>query len=109
MNVETTGGAATGANVRGVNVGGGTTGGGMTSGVGGVASMAGGAADALDKTLFAGQRAKNSDLTNTLNDTFDVASSAIMTMGPYGAIIGGAMKVGGLISDGLSAAGVGTD
>jgi len=38
-----------------------------------------------------------------------MASSAIMTMGPYGAIIGGAMKVGGLLSDGLTAMGVGTD
>jgi len=32
-----------------------------------------------------------------------------MTMGPYGAMIGGAMKVGGLLSDGLTALGVGTD
>jgi len=38
-----------------------------------------------------------------------MASSAIMTMGPYGAIIGGAMKIGGLLSDGLTALGVGTD
>jgi hypothetical protein len=30
-------------------------------------------------------------------------------MGPYGAMIGGAMKIGGLLSDGLTALGVGTD
>lgn len=75
----------------------------------GVSNVAGGVADITDKTLFGNQIAKNSDLTNTLNTGYDVASSAIMTMGPYGAIIGGAMKVGGLLSDGLTALGVGTD
>jgi len=44
-----------------------------------------------------------------MNSAYDMASSAIMTMGPYGALIGGAMKVGGLLSDGLTALGVGTD
>ena len=75
----------------------------------GVSNVASGVADITDKTLFGNQIAKNSDLTNTLNTGYDVASSAIMTMGPYGAIIGGAMKVGGLLSDGLTAIGVGTD
>lgn len=75
----------------------------------GVSNVAGGVADITDKTLFGNQIAKNSDLTNTLNTGYDTASSAIMTMGPYGAIIGGAMKVGGLLSDGLTALGVGTD
>lgn len=75
----------------------------------GVSNIAGGVADITDKTLFGNQIAKNSDLTNTLNTGYDAASSAIMTMGPYGAIIGGAMKVGGLLSDGLTALGVGTD
>ena len=82
---------------------------GATQMAAGIGSIAGGAADALDKTFFAGQRAKNSSLTNTLDDTYDSASSAVMSMGPYGAIIGGAMKAGGLVSDGLSALGVGTD
>jgi len=59
--------------------------------------------------LFGDQVAKNSSLTNGLNSGYDMASSAIMTMGPYGAIIGGAMKLGGLLSDGLTALGVGTD
>lgn len=75
----------------------------------GIAGIAGGAADTLDQTFFGNQRATNSDLTNGMNDAYDMASSAIMTMGPYGAIIGGAMKVGGLLSDGLTAMGVGTD
>jgi hypothetical protein len=59
--------------------------------------------------FFGDQVAKNSTLTNGINSAYDAASSAIMTMGPYGAIIGGAMKVGGLLSDGLTALGVGTD
>ena len=75
----------------------------------GVAGISGGAADTLDNVFFGDQRANNSNLTNGLNDAYDMASSAIMTMGPYGAIIGGAMKVGGLLSDGLTAMGVGTD
>ena len=74
-----------------------------------VAGIAGGWSDTADQVLFGSQAAKNSSLTNSLNTGYDVASSAIMTMGPTGALIGGAMKVGGLLSDGLSALGVGTD
>jgi hypothetical protein len=48
-------------------------------------------------------------LTNTLNNTYDFASSALMTMGGPAAIVGGAMKVGSLVSSGLTALGVGTD
>ena len=77
--------------------------------VAGISGIAGGWSDVADQVLFGNQAAKNSDLTNNLNTGYDVASSAIMTMGPTGAIIGGAMKVGGLLSDGLSALGVGTD
>ena len=75
----------------------------------GITGIAGGAADTLDNIFFGDQAAKNSSLTNSLNTGYDMASSAIMTMGPYGAMIGGAMKVGGLLSDGLTALGVGTD
>lgn len=77
--------------------------------VAGISGIAGGWADTADQVLFGSQAAKNSSLTNSLNTGYDVASSAIMTMGPYGAIIGGAMKAGGLLSDGLSALGVKTD
>ena len=75
----------------------------------GVSGAVGGLADTADQMFFGDQAAKNSDLTNTINSGYDMASSAIMTMGPYGAIIGGAMKLGGLLSDGLTALGVGTD
>ena len=75
----------------------------------GVTGAVGGLADTADQMLFGDQVAKNSALTNGLNTGYDAVSSAIMTMGPYGAIIGGAMKIGGLLSDGLTAMGVGTD
>ena len=75
----------------------------------GIAGAAGGMADTVDQMFFGDQAAKNSSLTNGLNAGYDMASSAIMSMGPYGAMIGGAMKVGGLLSDGLTALGIGTD
>lgn len=75
----------------------------------GITNAAGGLADIASQTLFGNQAAKNSTLTNGLNTGYDAVSSAVMSLGPYGAIIGGAMKVGGLLSDGLSAMGVGTD
>lgn len=80
-----------------------------TDKVAGISGIAGGLADTADQILFGNQTAKNSDLTNTLNSGTDLASSIISTMGPYGAIIGGGMKIGGLLSDGLTALGVGTD
>ena len=75
----------------------------------GISGIAGGVVDSMDQVLFGNQWAKNSDITNNMNSVYDMTSSAIMGMGPYGAMIGGAMKVGGLLSDGLSAMGVGTD
>ena len=75
----------------------------------GITGAVGGLADIASQTLFSNQTAKNSTLTNGLNTGYDAVSSAVMSLGPYGAMIGGAMKVGGLLSDGLSAMGVGTD
>ena len=75
----------------------------------GIAGIAGGAADSVKGLLFGNQAANNSQLTNTLNNTYDFASSALMTMGGPAAIVGGAMKVGSLVSSGLTALGVGTD
>lgn len=77
--------------------------------VAGISGIAGGWSDVADQVLFGNQAAKNSDLTNTLNTGYDVASSVISSLGPTGAMIGGVMKVRGLLSDGLTALGVGTD
>lgn len=75
----------------------------------GISGVAGGVADSMDRILFGDQQAKNSNLTNGMNSVYDMTSSAIMGMGKTGLLVGGAMKVGGLLSDGLSAMGVGTD
>ena len=75
----------------------------------GIAGIAGGAADTLDNMFFGNQRANNSALTNGMNDAYDFASSAMASLGPTGKIISGGMKVGGLVSDALTALGVGTD
>ena len=80
-----------------------------TDKVAGISGIAGGWADTADQIFFGNQAAKNSNLTNTINSGYDMASSVISSLGPTGAMIGGAMKVGGLLSDGLTALGVGTD
>lgn len=49
---------------------------------------------------------EQSALTTGLNQGYDAASNIMMTVNP---IIGGAMKVGGLLSDGINAITGGTD
>ena len=75
----------------------------------GISGIAGGVADSMDQILFGNQYAKNSNLTNGMNSVYDMTSSAIMGMGKIGLLVGGGMKLGGLLSDSLSAMGVGTD
>lgn len=72
--------------------------------VAGISEIAGGWADTADQVFFGNQVAKNSNLTNTINTGYDVASSVISSFGPTGV-----MKVAGLLSDSLTALGVGTD
>lgn len=50
-----------------------------------------------------------SALTEGLNQGYDAAANAVSAIPGVGTIIGGAMKVGGMLSDGLTALGVGTD
>lgn len=52
---------------------------------------------------------EQSALTTGLNQGYDAAANAVSAIPGVGTIIGGAMKVGGLLSDGLTAMGVGTD
>lgn len=80
-----------------------------TDKVAGISGISGGVADSMDHILFGDQWAKNSNLTNNMNSVYDITSSSIMGMGKTGLLVGGAMKVGGLLSDGLSAIGVETD
>ena len=69
----------------------------------GVAGIGGQAADTLDNMFFGKQHAKDSGLTKGLNNTYDSISNAAMMFSPVGTIIGGAMKAGKFIGDGLSA------
>ena len=72
-----------------------------------VMSGIGQAADFSRGLLFKNQN--NSALTQGLNSTYDAVSSSLMAFAPIGTIVGGAMKTGAFIGDGLSAMGVGTD
>lgn len=73
----------------------------------GVAGIGGQAMDTLDNMFFGKQHAKDSGLTKGLNSAYDSISNAAMMFSPVGTIVGGAMKVGKFIGDGLSA--LGTD
>ena len=90
--------------------GGGDTGGG---GGGGLFQGAGGWGQGLSMISDIGgafiPKKKQAALTEGLDSAYDMASNAVMMMGPYGMLIGGIMKAGGLLSDGLTALGVGTD
>ncbi len=68
--------------------------------------VAGGVADALGGMI---PKKEQSELTTGLNAGYDAVANAAMAIPGIGTIVGGAMKIGGLISDGLTAAGVGTD
>lgn len=54
-------------------------------------------------------KTEQSALTEGLNQGYDAAANAAMAIPGVGTIIGGAMKVGGMLSNGLTALGVGTD
>lgn len=54
-------------------------------------------------------KTEQSALTEGLNQGYDAAANTAMAIPGVGTIIGGAMKVGGMLSDGLTALGVGTD
>lgn len=66
-------------------------------------NVMGAAADAIGSLI---PKKQQSELTEGLNNAYDSAADTMMKVNP---IVGGAMKVGGMISDGLTAMGVGTD
>lgn len=72
----------------------------------GAAGIGGQAADTLDNMFFGKQHANDSALTKGLNSAYDSMSNAAMAFNPY---LGGAMKIGKLAADGLSALGLKTD
>lgn len=66
-------------------------------------NIMGSAADVIGNII---PKKQQSELTEGLNSAYDAAADQMMKVNP---IVGGAMKVGGMISDGLTAMGVGTD
>ena len=66
-------------------------------------------ADTARGVLFAKQAANDSTLTSGINDAYDAVSTSLMGFTPVGTIIGGAMKVGAFLGDGIQALGGGTD
>lgn len=68
--------------------------------------IAGGIADIVSNLIPATEQ---SALTTGLNQGYDAAANAAMAIPGVGTIVGGAMKIGGMLSDGLTALGVGTD
>lgn len=77
--------------------------------IAGIAGIGGQAVDTLDNMFFGKQHANDSGLTKGLNSAYDSISNAAMMFSPVGTIVGGAMKAGKFIGDGLSALGLKTD
>lgn len=75
-------------------------------GVSGQFNMLGNAASTISGLI---PQSEQSALTTGLNQGYDAAANAIGAIPGVGTIIGGAMKIGGMLSDGLTAMGVGTD
>lgn len=74
--------------------------------IGNTMSKAGGYADMIGSFI---PKKEQSALTTGLNQGYDAAANMLSSVPGVGTIVGGAMKVGGMLSDGLTALGVGTD
>lgn len=74
--------------------------------IGNTMNVAGQAADMIGSFI---PKKEQSALTTGLNQGYDAAANMISSVPGVGTIVGGAMKIGGMLSDGLTALGVGTD
>lgn len=74
--------------------------------IGNTMSKAGGYADMIGSFI---PKKEQSALTTGLNQGYDAAANMISSVPGVGTIVGGAMKIGGMLSDGLTALGVETD
>lgn len=74
--------------------------------IGNTMYKAGGYADMIGSFI---PKKEQSALTTGLNQGYDAAANMISSVPGVGTIVGGAMKIGGMLSDGLTALGVGTD
>lgn len=82
-----------------------SSGGRFFKGMGGMGSL-GNMASTVSSLI---PQTEQSGLTTGLNAGYDAAANAVSAIPGVGTIIGGAMKIGGMLSDGLTALGVGTD
>lgn len=74
--------------------------------IGNTMNVAGGIADIVGGLI---PKKEQSALTTGLNQGYDMAANAVSSIPGVGTIMGGAMKIGGALSDGLTALGIGTD
>lgn len=74
--------------------------------IGSTMSLAGGAADVLGSLI---PKKEQSALTTGLNQGYDTIAKGAATIPGIGTFISAGMKLGGMLSDGLTALGVGTD
>lgn len=74
--------------------------------IGNTMYKSGGYADMIGSFI---PKKEQSALTTGLNQGYDAAANMISSVPGVGTIVGGAMKIGGMLSDGLTALGVGTD
>lgn len=74
--------------------------------IGNTMNVVGGIADTIGSLI---PKKEQSALTTGLNQGYDAAANAIGSIPGVGTVIGGVMKIGGMLSDGLTALGVGTD
>lgn len=77
--------------------------------VNGVGQIATGALEAVGGTLGAAQAATDSNTTKTADAIYDTAAGVVENLGPYGKIVGTAMKFAGMAGDAIQAMGGGTD
>ena len=68
-----------------------------------------GALEIVGGAFGAKQAATDSDTTKTADAVYDGIAGAVENMGPYGKLIGTAMKFGGMAGDAIQAMGGGTD
>ena len=69
-------------------------------------SITGGIADTIGSFIPQKQQHQSTEIADT---AYDQVANTLMSIPGFGTVAGGIMKVGGLLSDGLTALGVGTD
>lgn len=69
-------------------------------------SITGGIADTIGSFIPQKQQHQSTEMADT---AYDQVANTLMSIPGFGTVAGGIMKVGGLLSDGLTALGVGTD